>query len=188
MVQKRSCSFCGIDIEPGTGKMFVRKDGTVFFFCQMKCQKNLLQLKRLPRRVMWTQSYLRAKHGMPTVKEEEEALPPPETVEMAGEEEIVEEFNVLAPKGKDIPQATVDLIDRRFGPDLSTPVVEKHFKEFTDSDTLRHTIAIWYKKRYPGKKLSEISSSEYIAFLDTSQAKKLLKDWLDEKAKKEKGG
>ena len=57
MVEKRICSFCGSDIEPGTGKLFVKKDGTVLFFCKSKCQKNMLQLRRIPRRVRWTKSY-----------------------------------------------------------------------------------------------------------------------------------
>ena len=38
MVEKRSCSFCGNEIEPGTGKLYVKKDGTVFYFCKNKCQ------------------------------------------------------------------------------------------------------------------------------------------------------
>jgi large subunit ribosomal protein L24e len=57
MVEKRMCSFCGTDIEPGTGKLFVKKDGTVLHFCKMKCQKNMLELGRIPRRVRWTKSY-----------------------------------------------------------------------------------------------------------------------------------
>ncbi len=57
MVEKRTCSFCGTDIEPGTGKLFVKKDGTVLHFCKMKCQKNMLDLGRIPRRVQWTKSY-----------------------------------------------------------------------------------------------------------------------------------
>lgn len=57
MVQRRTCSFCGNTIEPGTGKMFIRKDGTVFYFCSNKCHKNLLKLKRIPRRVKWTRRY-----------------------------------------------------------------------------------------------------------------------------------
>ncbi len=57
MVEKRTCSFCGTDIEPGTGKLFVKKDGTVLHFCKMKCQKNMLNLGRIPRRVQWTKSY-----------------------------------------------------------------------------------------------------------------------------------
>lgn len=47
------CTFCGNNIEPGTGKMFVKKDGTVLYFCSSKCEKNSLKLKRLPRKVRW---------------------------------------------------------------------------------------------------------------------------------------
>ena len=57
MVERRSCSFCGNEIEPGTGKIFVKKDGTVFNFCKNKCQKNMLALKRIPRRVRWSKHY-----------------------------------------------------------------------------------------------------------------------------------
>ena len=57
MVERRVCSFCGVEIEPGTGTMFVKKDGTVFYFCKHKCQKNMLDLKRIPRRVQWSKHY-----------------------------------------------------------------------------------------------------------------------------------
>jgi len=184
MVVKRPCSFCGSDIEPGTGKMFVRRDGTIYYFCKLKCQKNLLELGRMPRRVRWTDVYYRAKRGV-AVETKEEVVVPPHTAVGIEEVEVEEEFSILAPKGKDIPQATIDLIDRRFGPELSLASIEKNFKEFTASESLKHSIALWYKKRYPGKKLTEITSAEYVAFLDTAQSKKLLKDWLDEKAKKE---
>ncbi|MEE9116692.1 MAG: 50S ribosomal protein L24e [Thermoplasmata archaeon] len=61
MVERRTCSFCGNDIEPGTGKMFIKKDGTVFYFCQNKCQKNLLKLGRVPHRTRWTTRYAEMK-------------------------------------------------------------------------------------------------------------------------------
>ena len=57
MVERRTCSFCGNEIEPGTGKIFVKKDGTVFHFCKNKCQKNMLDLNRIPRRVRWSKHY-----------------------------------------------------------------------------------------------------------------------------------
>jgi len=57
MVERRICSFCGNEIEPGTGKMYVKKDGTVLYFCKSKCQKNMLKLGRVPRRVRWTKFY-----------------------------------------------------------------------------------------------------------------------------------
>jgi large subunit ribosomal protein L24e len=54
MVERRKCSFCGNEIEPGTGKIYAKKDGTVFNFCKNKCQKNMIDLKRVPRRVRWS--------------------------------------------------------------------------------------------------------------------------------------
>lgn len=57
MVEQRVCSFCGNEIEPGTGKMYIKKDGTVFYFCKNKCKKNMIVLKRVPRRVRWTKNY-----------------------------------------------------------------------------------------------------------------------------------
>ncbi|MDD4299083.1 MAG: 50S ribosomal protein L24e [Methanomicrobium sp.] len=53
MVDTFVCSFCGEQIEPGTGKMFVKKDGSIFYFCSSKCQNNY-RLGRVPRRVAWT--------------------------------------------------------------------------------------------------------------------------------------
>ena len=52
-MEKYRCSFCREDIEPGTGKMFVKKDGNVLQFCSRKCEKNMLELKRSPRKVNW---------------------------------------------------------------------------------------------------------------------------------------
>ncbi len=57
MVEKRNCSFCGEDIEPGTGKMYVKKDGTVYTFCTNKCKKNRIDIGRVPRRTRWTIRY-----------------------------------------------------------------------------------------------------------------------------------
>ncbi len=51
------CSFCRNVIEPGTGTMFVRKDGSVLNFCTMKCEKNMLKLGRIPRYMKWTKAY-----------------------------------------------------------------------------------------------------------------------------------
>ena len=47
------CSFCSCDIEPGTGKMFVMKDGKVLNFCSTKCEKHMFKLKRIPRKMKW---------------------------------------------------------------------------------------------------------------------------------------
>ncbi len=51
----RKCSFCGASIEPGTGKMYVKKDGTILFFESNKCYKNMVELKRVARTTLWTE-------------------------------------------------------------------------------------------------------------------------------------
>jgi large subunit ribosomal protein L24e len=61
MVEQKICSFCGVEIEPGTGKMFVKKDGTIYQFCTHKCYMNMIQMKRVPRTTEWTKAYATAK-------------------------------------------------------------------------------------------------------------------------------
>ena len=39
--------------------MLVKNDGTVFWFCSSKCKKNMLVLKRDPRRLKWTKIYVK---------------------------------------------------------------------------------------------------------------------------------
>mgnify|MGYP001575199522 FL=1 len=46
------CSFCGLTIQPGRGKMFVTKEGRIFNFCSSKCEKNFA-LGRDPKKVKW---------------------------------------------------------------------------------------------------------------------------------------
>jgi len=54
-----NCSFCGKSIEKGTGKMFVFKTGKILNFCKLKCEKNMLKLKRNPHKIKWTKEYRR---------------------------------------------------------------------------------------------------------------------------------
>ncbi len=61
MPSKHICSFCGKEIEPGTGKMYVLRNGTVYYFCSSKCQKNMIELHRIPRKVKWTEAYRKEK-------------------------------------------------------------------------------------------------------------------------------
>ena len=55
MPQTRACDYCGADVEPGTGTMFVATDGTVTHFCSGKCEKNA-DLGREPRDLEWTEA------------------------------------------------------------------------------------------------------------------------------------
>ena len=34
--------------------MYVKKDGVIFYFCSIKCEKNLLKLNRQPQHTKWT--------------------------------------------------------------------------------------------------------------------------------------
>ncbi|MFH1590832.1 MAG: 50S ribosomal protein L24e [archaeon] len=69
------CTFCGVVIEPGTGKLFIKKDGKTHNFCSNKCQKNLLGLGRKARETTWTAEHAKVKevaeHARKSVKKEE---------------------------------------------------------------------------------------------------------------------
>jgi large subunit ribosomal protein L24e len=77
MVERRVCTFCGDEIEPGTGRMYIKKDGVVYNFCSSKCFKNLVILGRVPRRITWTRYYEREKQvrmkGLPTAEPQPKA-------------------------------------------------------------------------------------------------------------------
>lgn len=55
------CSFCGNNIERGTGKMLAKNDGRILYFCSTKCEKNMLKLNRVPRTTRWTREFAKAK-------------------------------------------------------------------------------------------------------------------------------
>ncbi|MFA6530298.1 MAG: 50S ribosomal protein L24e [Candidatus Micrarchaeia archaeon] len=51
------CSFCGDELKKGTGVMYAKRDGTLFYFCSSKCKKNQLGLGREGRKQKWTTSF-----------------------------------------------------------------------------------------------------------------------------------
>ncbi|MET1101392.1 MAG: 50S ribosomal protein L24e [Pyrodictiaceae archaeon] len=57
----RRCTYCGKEIEPGTGMMYVKNDGAILWFCSSKCFK-LWRMKRDPRRLKWTLQYTKLRH------------------------------------------------------------------------------------------------------------------------------
>jgi large subunit ribosomal protein L24e len=48
------CTFCGSNIEKGTGKSMFMVDGKTLHFCRRKCEKNMIKLGRNPRDIKWT--------------------------------------------------------------------------------------------------------------------------------------
>ena len=57
MPERRISSFTHEEIEPGTGMMYIKRDGSVFWFKDSKSRKNMLKLNRNPRRLKWTRRY-----------------------------------------------------------------------------------------------------------------------------------
>jgi len=55
-----TCSFCGRQIEPGSGLMYVLRSGTLHHFCSSKCFKNF-KLGRDPKRMPWSVYYIKRK-------------------------------------------------------------------------------------------------------------------------------
>ncbi len=55
------CSFCGVTLERGTGKMYVKKDGKILYFCSTKCEKNTLKLGRKFLETRWSGKYKKEK-------------------------------------------------------------------------------------------------------------------------------
>ncbi|MBC8500169.1 MAG: 50S ribosomal protein L24e [DPANN group archaeon] len=53
------CDFCKKTIPAGTGKKYVFKTGKIIDFCSMKCEKNMLKLRRKPRTTKWTNEFHR---------------------------------------------------------------------------------------------------------------------------------
>ncbi|MBN2251691.1 MAG: hypothetical protein JW724_06430 [Candidatus Altiarchaeota archaeon] len=51
------CSFCGGGIPRGTDTIYVTKRGKALYFCSSKCEKNMLKLKRKPRKTRWAEDY-----------------------------------------------------------------------------------------------------------------------------------
>jgi len=177
---RRTCSFCGNEIEPGTGKMFIRKDGTVYVFCSSKCQNNMIKLRRVQRWTPWTQAFRRA--GAAAAAEAALVEEAPPAAEAPAIEVVIE-----APKGKDIPADLADLVEKRLGPDLSRRELEGFYAGFLAESAFKTSIVNWAKKAHPGKLITHIEKAEFLAWKDTAEGRRVFKGWLDGQWQKVKG-
>ena len=57
-------SFSGKDISRGTGIMYVKNDGTIYYFANKKSEKNFFKLKRIPEKTKWSEFYHKEKKTM----------------------------------------------------------------------------------------------------------------------------
>ncbi len=48
-----SCSWCGNELKPGTGKMFVKNSGEVLYFCSRKCEVHFKRRGPKGKRQKW---------------------------------------------------------------------------------------------------------------------------------------
>jgi large subunit ribosomal protein L24e len=71
MPSTRTCDFSGEDIEPGTGIMYVRNDGTVLHFKDRKAEKNYF-MGREARDLEWTEAGWAATEGRRSQQVEQE--------------------------------------------------------------------------------------------------------------------
>jgi len=131
MVEKRTCDYTGEEIEPGTGIMYVRTDGTVLHFVDSKAEKNY-RLGREPRDLEWTEEGRRGKESTPdSVSEEsveEDADTSASEAEPVTEDESADDETPDA-EGDEAEDATSDDTESDASDDGETDAAE------TDTDT-----------------------------------------------------
>jgi large subunit ribosomal protein L24e len=109
MVSTRTCDFSGEDIEPGTGIMYVRNDGTVLHFKDRKAEKNYF-MGREARDLEWTRAGRAAKDTRRPQEPEPEPEADDEPAEPAGtpDLEAAESEDEDGSEGTD-PEADADV-------------------------------------------------------------------------------
>ncbi|MFC7154778.1 50S ribosomal protein L24e [Halomarina halobia] len=108
MPRTRTCDFSGEEIEPGTGIMYVRNDGTVLHFKDSKAEKNYF-MGREARDLEWTEAG-RREHAA----RKQQTVGSQEDVEEVDEEEVAPEPE--AETTDRMSQDTAEDVDR--SPDL----------------------------------------------------------------------
>jgi len=111
MPRTRECDYCGDDIEPGTGTMLVRNDGSTVDYCSSKCEKNA-DLGREARDVEWTEEG-RGPEGDVEPDEESDADEEPEPAADEDADETADESGA-AP---DLESAEAEAEDEETGAD-----------------------------------------------------------------------
>ncbi|MFD1526786.1 50S ribosomal protein L24e [Halolamina salina] len=105
MPQNRTCDYCGDDVEPGTGTMFVHTNGSVVHYCSAKCEKNA-DLGREPRDLEWTEEG--GDHGTEETVEETEPEEAVEEEEAEAEEEAESEEEAAEAESEESEEADAD--------------------------------------------------------------------------------
>ena len=69
------CNFCSGKTPEGRGKMFVRNDGKIFYFCNSKCHKNW-KMRREGKNTKWTKAFQKAVTAKPVKPAEQKEVNP----------------------------------------------------------------------------------------------------------------
>jgi len=101
MPRERECDYCGSDIEPGTGTMLVRTDGTTIDYCSAKCEKNA-DLGRESRDLEWTDT------ARPDEADETEADTADEAADEVAADEVEDEGEDEAEADESAEEAEAD--------------------------------------------------------------------------------
>ncbi|GCF12851.1 hypothetical protein Harman_07860 [Haloarcula mannanilytica] len=107
MPRTRECDYCGTDIEPGTGTMFVHKDGATTHFCSSKCENNA-DLGREARNLEWTDT---ARGEAGEVEDEVEDVAADADVDEAEAEADAEEADAEEADADEADEADEDVED-----------------------------------------------------------------------------
>ncbi len=51
------CVFCGCEQDDFRGTYLIKNDGTINYYCSLKCRKNHLKLGRDKRKLKWTVAF-----------------------------------------------------------------------------------------------------------------------------------
>ena len=81
------CSFCGNDVEKGTGMMYVDKPGRVHYYCSSKCERNV-DLGRKSKHVRWTQEFKKLKGKISATAEQESLQREAEATATGGKQKV----------------------------------------------------------------------------------------------------
>jgi len=99
------CTFCGRSIPEGTEVIFVTRKGRALYFCRSKCEKNMIKLGRIPRKVKWTKEYAREKEARmklaaPAKQHAQESKPAKEEASAQKEKKPKADKKEIKPKPK----------------------------------------------------------------------------------------
>lgn len=48
------CAFCGREFPHGVGMLYVKRDGSMLWFCSRKCRVYMVEQRKDPRKLKWT--------------------------------------------------------------------------------------------------------------------------------------